>query len=562
MTPPEPTAQVKTKLGTPPHSIKSGNTCTPSHSPDFYRPAEVNQRSPSLPSPSPSRHDGYQGGDQQHQATPSRHDMYQVQGDQQYQTTPSRGVYNHITSRLLEKHRKSLDYADYRIQQLDGHPAQKIITCEALQQNGSFSQNRASSPLSHTRSTHTENNYVKMKDVTENKPPSPADKDQMFSQSERMDCKDHHDHRDSQLPYHGTVTIVPKEEVTELNMDHRVTFQDRLRTHDPSFWQNNMANYAHIQPYASPYSTLHSKSVVGNTTTHMSGSLSPPSDYLNSENRTPTFSPFGCFSSFLPSPGFHTPEANISPGVNSSISPASHCTQRKEHVNGYDIMRGPPSSLVSADDSKLRRQSDPVSEQREKPSKLKALTPFSIADIVADIKTSPPSQVPEITVPSSSPEPVRTTTKVSGTTKDPPRYACDRCGKTYSTHGGLSMHKQFHCTTLKKQFSCKYCEKTYTSMGALRMHIRTHTLPCKCKLCGKAFSRPWLLQGHVRTHTGEKPFQCPHCSRAFADRSNLRAHLQTHSDIKRYNCKTCVKTFSRMSLLLKHEDGGCVGGLL
>ena len=143
---------------------------------------------------------------------------------------------------------------------------------------------------------------------------------------------------------------------------------------------------------------------------------------------------------------------------------------------------------------------------------------------------------------------------------EPPRYQCESCGKSYSTFSGLSKHKQFHCVNqVKKQFNCKHCEKTYTSLGALKMHIRTHTLPCKCKLCGKAFSRPWLLQGHVRTHTGEKPFACPHCGRAFADRSNLRAHLQTHSDVKKYSCKTCSKTFSRMSLLLKHEDGGCNG---
>ncbi|GIZ05391.1 hypothetical protein CEXT_395041 [Caerostris extrusa] len=44
----------------------------------------------------------------------------------------------------------------------------------------------------------------------------------------------------------------------------------------------------------------------------------------------------------------------------------------------------------------------------------------------------------------------------------------------------------------------------------------------------------------------------------FADRSNLRAHLQTHSDVKKYCCRVCSKTFSRMSLLLKHNDGGCV----
>ncbi len=141
---------------------------------------------------------------------------------------------------------------------------------------------------------------------------------------------------------------------------------------------------------------------------------------------------------------------------------------------------------------------------------------------------------------------------------EPPRYSCEACGKSYATFSGLSKHKQFHCSAhIKKEFACKFCNKTYISLGALKMHIRTHTLPCKCPLCGKAFSRPWLLQGHIRTHTGEKPFQCAHCGRAFADRSNLRAHLQTHSEIKKYSCKTCTKTFSRMSLLLKHEDGGC-----
>lgn len=143
----------------------------------------------------------------------------------------------------------------------------------------------------------------------------------------------------------------------------------------------------------------------------------------------------------------------------------------------------------------------------------------------------------------------------------PPRYQCESCHKSYSTFGGLSKHRQFHCVNqVKKEFSCKFCGKSYGSLGALKMHIRTHTLPCKCKLCGKAFSRPWLLQGHVRTHTGEKPFRCDHCGRAFADRSNLRAHLQTHSDVKKYGCKNCSKTFSRMSLLVKHkENNNCVG---
>ena len=158
------------------------------------------------------------------------------------------------------------------------------------------------------------------------------------------------------------------------------------------------------------------------------------------------------------------------------------------------------------------------------------------------------------------------------------RFRCVACHKSYSTVGGLSKHREFHCraltaadrsqqtapvtgghavSTATKNQRCPQCDKAYTSASALKMHIRTHTLPCRCRLCGKAFSRPWLLQGHVRTHTGEKPFTCPHCQRAFADRSNLRAHLQTHYDVKQYHCDVCRRTFSRMSLLLKHRYGAC-----
>ncbi|CAH0556859.1 unnamed protein product [Brassicogethes aeneus] len=142
------------------------------------------------------------------------------------------------------------------------------------------------------------------------------------------------------------------------------------------------------------------------------------------------------------------------------------------------------------------------------------------------------------------------------------RHECPDCSKVYSTHSGLTKHRQFHCSAgeaPKKTFNCNYCEKLYTSMGALKMHIRTHTLPCKCTICGKAFSRPWLLQGHIRTHTGEKPFSCNFCNRAFADRSNLRAHLQTHSEVKKYSCTKCSKSFSRVSLLTKHTETGCNG---
>lgn len=71
--------------------------------------------------------------------------------------------------------------------------------------------------------------------------------------------------------------------------------------------------------------------------------------------------------------------------------------------------------------------------------------------------------------------------------------------------------------------------------------------------------RPWVWGCPDTCPAGEKPYACPHCSRAFADRSNLRAHLQTHSDVKKYRCRACARTFSRMSLLARHEEGGCHG---
>ncbi|XP_074864681.1 zinc finger protein SNAI3 [Carettochelys insculpta] len=139
---------------------------------------------------------------------------------------------------------------------------------------------------------------------------------------------------------------------------------------------------------------------------------------------------------------------------------------------------------------------------------------------------------------------------------DPPEsFQCLGCPKCSHSFSGLA--KPRCLLQARSDFPCKYCAKAYGSLGALKMHLRTHTLPCVCKICGKAFSRPWLLQGHIRTHTGEKPYSCSHCSRAFADRSNLRAHLQTHSDIKKYQCRGCSKTFSRVSLLSRHEEGGC-----
>ncbi|KAI0229284.1 hypothetical protein LSAT2_020302 [Lamellibrachia satsuma] len=112
-------------------------------------------------------------------------------------------------------------------------------------------------------------------------------------------------------------------------------------------------------------------------------------------------------------------------------------------------------------------------------------------------------------------------------------------------------------STRELQSSSVMCVVVSTAISALLepgvSEISLPTRRYKCHKCGKPFSTIGGLRSHEDMHRGQYRYRCQYCMQGFPSTTNLRRHLTKHTGVREFQCAQCSKAFSSLGDLKRHS---------
>nr|XP_027226249.1 oocyte zinc finger protein XlCOF15-like [Penaeus vannamei] len=134
-------------------------------------------------------------------------------------------------------------------------------------------------------------------------------------------------------------------------------------------------------------------------------------------------------------------------------------------------------------------------------------------------------------------------------------FLAEDSGSKCSSDGNQAMYKenpeediQTQVEATLKRFACDVCGKKFSSRSGIEVHMRGHTKenPYMCDICNKTFFVKGRLVRHMIVHSNEKPFRCDTCKKSFAYKSSLVKHVKLHT--KEICCEICNKAFGQKTI--------------